>query len=627
MLIGANDYGFADIVQTCVTDWLTSPSWWKNYCQDDSNITAMFTSSNITTVTNNVRAAYQRVQEAMSQRAATRRARTSCIAQTYSAPIPKANGFRYGQTGFTRQTIGGCGVWNRDADWARDTVVNTLNSTTVNAVRPLGLPVLDMDEALAGRKLCENTVGLLEERGIANWRSAGAADNTEWVQQIRTLTTLFPPYQLQEDAHPNYWGQLALRNCFRQAYYAGRGGTCSRGLGAQRQRRAEHGVRRRVRRLAVAAVLLFAGLCARADAAAPVLRPLRRRDVRFDRAPARQRAHDRRRVPLVRADAASGPPLVAVEGGPGYPSTGSRWEYRGIFGPLIPSRGLLLMDQRGTGDSALIDCKSVQGFAGRTSGRAFARRVGRCAAEIDARYGRGAHSYFATAYAADDLAAVLRALKLGKVDLYGDSYGTFFVQEFIARHPCGAALGRAGLGVPAARPRPLVRVLGRGGAGGAGDGLAGVGGAARRSCWRGCARRRSWARPATPTRACCRACASIRGCSPTWSRTARRTRSPCASSTRPCARRWRATTSRCCGSRASRASWNHSPGDAAYFSRGAYLAVSCLDYPRLTSFAGAPEAFAPFTAAEWLTISGFSQPYDVCLDWPASKAPAARCRP
>ena len=65
--------------------------------------------------------------------------------------------------------------------------------------------------------------------------------------------------------------------------------------------------------------------------------------------------------------------------------------------------------------------------------------------------------------------------------------------------------------------------------------------------------------------------------------------------------------------------------DAAYFSRGAYLAVSCLDYPRLKSFAGAPEAFAPFTAAEWLTISGFSQPYDICLDWPASGRPP-RCR-
>src|SRR4051812_26386162 len=189
-------------------------------------------------------------------------------------------------------------------------------------------------------------------------------------------------------------------------------------------------------RLAIAALLVFAGLCGGGDAAARKLgacggawcgsieRPLGNGgtiDIAF-----------RWYEPAHRGD---GPPLVAVEGGPGYPSTGSRWEYRGIFGPLVASRGLLLVDQRGTGGSALIDCKAVQGFAGRTSGRAFARRVARCASEIDARYGRDAHSFFATAYAADDLAAVLRALRLGKVDLYGDSYGTFFVQEFMARHP------------------------------------------------------------------------------------------------------------------------------------------------------------------------------------------------
>ena len=34
------------------------------------------------------------------------------------------------------------------------------------------------------------------------------------------------PYQLQEDLHPSYWGQLALRNCLRQVYVQGRGGTC-----------------------------------------------------------------------------------------------------------------------------------------------------------------------------------------------------------------------------------------------------------------------------------------------------------------------------------------------------------------------------------------------------------------
>jgi pimeloyl-ACP methyl ester carboxylesterase len=132
----------------------------------------------------------------------------------------------------------------------------------------------------------------------------------------------------------------------------------------------------------------------------------------------------------------AGPPLVAVEGGPGYPSTGSTWEYRRIYGrSLLRSRGLLLVDNRGTGRSGLIDCKSVHGFAGRTSGRAFARRVGRCGREIEARLGHGASGLFATAYAVDDLAAVMRALRLGEADLYGDSYGTYFVQDFMAGHP------------------------------------------------------------------------------------------------------------------------------------------------------------------------------------------------
>ena len=73
-------------------------------------------------------------------------------------------------------------------------------------------------------------MGVLEEVGIANWRSAGAADRTEWVSQIRTATTIFGPYQLQEAGHASYWGQLAMRNCLRQAYNGGavRGGRCER---------------------------------------------------------------------------------------------------------------------------------------------------------------------------------------------------------------------------------------------------------------------------------------------------------------------------------------------------------------------------------------------------------------
>ena len=87
-----------------------------------------------------------------------------------------------------------------------------------------------MQTALNGRRLCENTVGLLEEKGVASWTSAGAVDKTEWVAQIRTTSTVFGPYQLQESSHASYWGQLAMRNCLRQAYNGGavRGGNCVR---------------------------------------------------------------------------------------------------------------------------------------------------------------------------------------------------------------------------------------------------------------------------------------------------------------------------------------------------------------------------------------------------------------
>src|SRR4051812_20441764 len=150
VLIGANNYGFADIVQACVTDWLTSPSWWKNYCQDDSDIASRFTASNIATITNQVRGAYANIRTAMSSEGYADSS-YKILAQTYSSPLPLSGGMRYPETGFTRQTVGGCGVWNRDVNWAKSTVVDTFNSTIVNAVAGMtNVEVLDMVGALYG---------------------------------------------------------------------------------------------------------------------------------------------------------------------------------------------------------------------------------------------------------------------------------------------------------------------------------------------------------------------------------------------------------------------------------------------------------------------------------------------
>src|SRR3954452_10862584 len=234
-LIGANNYGFADIVQTCITNWLTSPSWWPNYCSDDSSVTSKFTASNQSLITSQVAGAFQNLRPAMRNAGYADNAWT-LVVQTYSSPIPRGSGFRYAQSGWTRQDIGGCGIWNRDADWANDTAVAAMNNSARNGATQSGLSnikVFNAQTLLVGHRLCENTVGLLEEVGLGSWTSPGAADHTEWVSQVRTVTTIFGPYQLQEGIHPSFWGQKALRNCVRQVYNAGtpRAGTCTPATG------------------------------------------------------------------------------------------------------------------------------------------------------------------------------------------------------------------------------------------------------------------------------------------------------------------------------------------------------------------------------------------------------------
>ena len=245
-LIGANDYGFADIVQQCVTDWLTSPSWWKNYCHDDSSMTSKFTAANVAAITTRVAERVPQPAHRDAQRRLRRRLVDAARADLLLAAAARRADplLRRTASRARRSAAAASGTPTPTGP----TTPSSRRSTTRCATprRPAGCrtsQVFDAQNALVGHRLCENTDGLLEEQGLATWHSAGAADRSEWVSQIRTTTTLFGPYQLQEDAHPSYWGQLALRNCLRQAYNGGapRGGTCTHTTtGLNALRRAEH---------------------------------------------------------------------------------------------------------------------------------------------------------------------------------------------------------------------------------------------------------------------------------------------------------------------------------------------------------------------------------------------------
>ncbi|MGZ4494309.1 MAG: hypothetical protein ACXVWU_06385 [Nocardioides sp.] len=229
--IGGNDFNFGSIVQTCVTDFLGSSSLWPNYCNDDSSVTSNFTSSNVAAVKARIATAYQNVRQAMRNAGYADTAWTMLV-QDYPSPLPNGSGFRYSESGYTRQNTGGCGFWNNDANWANGTALPTINNTVTGAIGSAGITnrkTLELAAAFNGRRLCENTVGLYEEKGLTSWTQAGAVDKTEWINQIRTVSTVSGPYYVQESLHPDYWAQLALRSCVRQAYNGGapKGGSCA----------------------------------------------------------------------------------------------------------------------------------------------------------------------------------------------------------------------------------------------------------------------------------------------------------------------------------------------------------------------------------------------------------------
>ncbi len=55
------------------------------------------------------------------------------LVQNYPSPIPPGAGFRYGESGYTRQSTGGCGFWNADANWANGTALPTINAAVTGA--------------------------------------------------------------------------------------------------------------------------------------------------------------------------------------------------------------------------------------------------------------------------------------------------------------------------------------------------------------------------------------------------------------------------------------------------------------------------------------------------------------
>ena len=119
--------------------------------------------------------------------------------------------------------------------------------------------------------------------------------------------------------------------------------------------------------------------------------------------------------------------IFAMDGGPGYAATAKPYAASLIaaLGPVLRRRDLVLYDMRGTGRSDVIDCKALQSGLTQES-----IAIGECANQLGPRY-----AGYTSAEGAEDLDLLRRALGLGKIFFYGDSYGTFFGQAYAVRHP------------------------------------------------------------------------------------------------------------------------------------------------------------------------------------------------
>ena len=126
-------------------------------------------------------------------------------------------------------------------------------------------------------------------------------------------------------------------------------------------------------------------------------------------------------------------PLFYLVGGPGAAATGVDAAFENMP-ELRRRKDVVLVDQRGTGDSNPLDCDYTWGGPGASYSEGFLPpdRVRSCRRELERRADLTAYT---TPAAMDDLDELRRALGHGKVDLWGGSYGTRAALVYLRRHP------------------------------------------------------------------------------------------------------------------------------------------------------------------------------------------------
>lgn len=130
-------------------------------------------------------------------------------------------------------------------------------------------------------------------------------------------------------------------------------------------------------------------------------------------------------------------PIFMLAGGPGQAARGSFPMVAGAFAEARRKRHIILLDQRGTGDSSPLKCVNEKGESSVVddedySTDAAATFAKRCAAQYE---GKVDVAQFSSSDAIRDLDAARNAIGAEKINLIGISYGTRMAQLYGKRYP------------------------------------------------------------------------------------------------------------------------------------------------------------------------------------------------
>lgn len=125
-------------------------------------------------------------------------------------------------------------------------------------------------------------------------------------------------------------------------------------------------------------------------------------------------------------------PLFVLAGGPGMGAASFYTSVAPVFERIHRDRDIVLVDQRGTGESNALDCESSEEDLYQSTTAEIVAETERClkmlSAHADVRF-------YTTSLAVQDLDRVRAALGYDRINLYGSSYGTIVAQQYVRQFP------------------------------------------------------------------------------------------------------------------------------------------------------------------------------------------------